>query len=85
MGPDGAVKIIHREKLQQSSNPDALRESLTKDYRENTASPLLAAAEGYLDTLITPAESRPQLVRALGMLLDKRQTTPDRKHANIPL
>lgn len=85
MGPKGAVKILHRKEIQQSEQPEALRKELTESYRNQTASPTLAAGEGYLDDIIKPAESRLRIIKSLQMLLDKRVTTPQRKHGNIPL
>jgi acetyl-CoA carboxylase carboxyltransferase component len=85
MGPNGAVKIIHKKKLKESDQPARLREKLTQEYRQEVASPRMAASEGYLDKIIKPGESRSTLIRALHMLLDKRQSTPNRKHGNIPL
>ena len=47
--------------------------------------PYQAAALGYLDDVIKPRDSRKVLVKALGALLDKEETRPERKHGNIPL
>lgn len=85
MGPKGAVKIIHRQQLEESEDPAALREQLTADYRSTMANPMTAAREGYLDEIIKPAESRSRIIRALNMLGDKRAPKPQRKHGNIPL
>ena len=49
------------------------------------ANPLIAASRGYLDDVIDPSESRASLIRALEVLREKRQSTPSRKHGNIPL
>ena len=85
MGPKGAVKIIHRQQLEESEDPAGLREQLTADYRSTMANPMTAAREGYLDEIIKPAESRSRIIRALNMLGDKRAPKPQRKHGNIPL
>ncbi len=85
MGPKGAVKIIHRKELQEADDPEALRQQYTTEYRDKHASPFIAAGEGHLDDVIKPVESRKYLVTALEMLLDKRESRPDRKHGNIPL
>ena len=44
-----------------------------------------AAALGYLDDVIEPNQTRERLCKALGMLLDKEELRPARKHGNIPL
>lgn len=85
MGPKGAVKIIHRKELQDAQEPEKLRQKFTEEYREKHASPFIAAGEGHLDDIIKPAESRERLIQALEMVLDKRESRPDRKHGNIPL
>jgi acetyl-CoA carboxylase carboxyltransferase component len=61
------------------------RAELTQQYRGELANPFVAASRGYLDDVIHPSESRSRLVSALALLRDKRQTTPKRKHGNIPL
>ncbi len=85
MGPNGAVKIIHRKELQEASDPQQMQKKFTQEYREKYASPFLAAGQGYLDDIIKPQESRMRLIKSLEMLLDKREATPNRKHGNIPL
>ena len=45
----------------------------------------LEAERGFVDALILPRETRPQLVRALRQLRSKRKSTPPKKHGNIPL
>jgi propionyl-CoA carboxylase beta chain len=38
-----------------------------------------------VDTVIRPRETRPQLIRALGMLRRKERPRPQKRHGNIPL
>ena len=85
MGADGAVQIIHRRRINSAGNPEQERERLVDDYNETFANPYQAAALGYLDDVIQPRETRKVLVKALGALLDKEETRPERKHGNIPL
>ena len=85
MGAEGAVSIIHREKLESASDPDAERARLVAAYEAEFANPYVAAARGYIDDVIRPSETRPRLISALGMLADKRDTNPRKKHGNIPL
>jgi propionyl-CoA carboxylase beta chain len=54
-------------------------------YRDTFANPYKAAELGYVDEVILPEDTRPQLCRALQMLRNKRQDVPQRKHGNIPL
>ena len=85
MGPEGAVKILHKKEIASSENPLETQAALSASYRDEFASPFLAAAEGHLDDIITPDETRKRLIQALYMFQDKRLPTPDRKHGNIPL
>ena len=85
MGPDGAVNIIHRETIQKSENPEETRRNLVAEYREKFANPYVTAARGYIDDVIDPRETRPRLIKALEMLRNKRDSTPPKKHGNIPL
>ncbi len=85
MGADGAVQIIHRRRIEAAGNPDQERQRLVDEYTDRFANPYQAAAMGYIDDVIEPHETRTRLVKALGMLLDKEETRPARKHGNIPL
>jgi propionyl-CoA carboxylase beta chain len=49
------------------------------------ANPYVAAAQGYVDDVIEPRETRRRLVSALETLRTKRDQNPPRKHGNLPL
>ncbi|HIG19190.1 MAG: methylmalonyl-CoA carboxyltransferase [Methanobacteriota archaeon] len=85
MGADGAVQIIHRNRIKTATNPDQERERLVEEYGELFANPYKAASLGYIDDVVEPRETRSKLCKALGMLLDKQEERPARKHGNIPL
>jgi acetyl-CoA carboxylase carboxyltransferase component len=85
MGPEGAVKIVFRRELKEAEDPAARQEELTRQYRSQLATPLVAAARGYVDDVIYPPQSRACLIAALESLQKKRQATPARKHGNIPM
>ncbi|MCB8923175.1 MAG: acyl-CoA carboxylase subunit beta [Ardenticatenaceae bacterium] len=85
MGPDGAVKIIHRGEINEAEDPDARKTELVAEYRELFANPFVAAARGYVDDVILPSETRPRLINALHMLQNKRDHNPPKKHGNMPL
>ena len=85
MGAEGAVQIIHRRRLQSARDPEGERGRLIEDFEEKFANPYKAAALGYLDDVIEPNQTRERLCKALGMLLDKEEMRPARKHGNIPL
>jgi acetyl-CoA carboxylase carboxyltransferase component len=85
MGVDAAVKIIFRKELADARDPAARLAELVEDYQNRFANPYVAAERGYLDGVIEPQETRPALIRALGLARGKRQSLPARKHGNIPL
>ncbi len=85
MGPDGAVKIIHRNELKEAADSEARKTELVAEYRELFANPYVAAEYGYVDDVIMPSETRPRLINALHMLQNKRDQNPPKKHGNIPL
>jgi acetyl-CoA carboxylase carboxyltransferase component len=85
MGPEAAVNILHRRALAAAADPDGLRAVLTSEYRQRHANPYVAAAQGYVDAVIVPRETRLRLIAALKMLEGKRAALPRKKHSNIPL
>ena len=85
MGAQGAVNILYRRELAAAEDPDARRAELVDHYEQTLANPWRAAERGYLDDVIEPSQTRPQLVRALHFTRTKRPTRPARKHGNIPL
>ncbi len=85
MGPEGAVNIVFRKEIANADDPEATREKLIEDYRNNFASPFKAAELGYIDQIIFPENTRPRLIKALKMLRHKKDSIPERRHGNIPL
>ena len=85
MGADGAINIIYKKDLEAAEDKKAKRAELTDRYREETASPFVAAARGFVDDVIDPATTRRHLCVQLRMLLTKRELRPAKKHGNIPL
>jgi len=85
MGPDGAVNIIHRETIQKSENREETTRNLVAEYKATFANPYVTAARGYIDDVIDPRETRPKFIKALEMLQNKRDSSPPKKHGNIPL
>jgi propionyl-CoA carboxylase beta chain len=85
MGPEGAVNIVYRRELSAAADRDALRAQKTEEFRERFANPFIAAERGFIDDVIEPRETRPRAIRAFRMLENKVDTTPRKKHGNIPL
>jgi len=85
MGAEGAVAVIHRKKIAEAAEPEAERQRCVSEYREKFDNPYQAAALGYIDDVIVPAETRPRLIQALKVLAGKHGRNPAKKHGNIPL
>lgn len=85
MGPEGAVNIIFRKEIAAAEDPEAVRERLVEEYREQFANPYVAAGRGYVDDVIDPRETRFRIIEALRILEKKRDANPPKKHGNIPL
>ncbi|MDZ4159807.1 MAG: acyl-CoA carboxylase subunit beta [Anaerolineaceae bacterium] len=85
MGTETAVNIVFRKEIGSAADPAAVIEKHTREYRYEFANPYRAAAHGYLDDVINPAETRVRLIAALESLREKRHDTPPRNHGNIPL
>jgi acetyl-CoA carboxylase carboxyltransferase component len=79
MGAQGAVQILHRRE------DPATQAKLAERYEEELLTPYLAAARGYVDDVVDPADTRRAVATALRMLAGKREHLPTRKHANGPL
>ncbi|WP_430505764.1 acyl-CoA carboxylase subunit beta [Haloparvum sp. PAK95] len=85
MGPKGAVNVLYREELEEAQDPDARRQELIDEYREEFANPYTAADRGFIDDVIEPTETRERLINDLEMLSGKRESLPEKKHGNIPI
>ncbi|WP_020576843.1 acyl-CoA carboxylase subunit beta [Actinopolymorpha alba] len=85
MGAQGAVEILYRKELAKAENAEELRARFVQEYEDTLANPYVAAERGYVDAVIHPNETRVEVVRALRLLRNKRETLPPRKHGNIPL
>lgn len=85
MGPEGAANIIFKKEIGMAPDPISYRQEKIQEYRDKFSNPYIAAARGYVDDVIEPAETRQRLAAVLDMLAGKRETRPPKKHGNIPL
>ena len=89
MGAQGAVNILYRKELRQAQDAGrdiaAVRQEFIAEYEDTLANPYVAAERGYIDTVISPSNTRMNVSRALRALRNKRQSLPPKKHGNIPL
>jgi acetyl-CoA carboxylase carboxyltransferase component len=85
MGPEGAANIIFKKDIDEASDPVAARKEKIQEYKDSFANPYKAAARGYVDDVIDPAQTRARLASSLTMLLGKRESRPAKKHGNTPV
>ena len=85
MGAEGAVGILYRKELADTTNPEENRQRIVAEFSDKFANPYIAAERGFIDEVIEPAITRPKLIRALSLLKNKRDSNPPKKHGNIPL
>lgn len=85
MGADGAVNIIFRKEIAESSDPAATRKKKIEEYQINSMNPFVSAAAGMIDDVVAPSEARKALIRSLESLAAKSEQRPFKKHGNIPL
>jgi propionyl-CoA carboxylase beta chain len=88
MGAQGAVEVLYRREIagtDDAAAADSVRKQRIQEYEDALANPYVAAERGYVDAVIFPHETRVEVVRALRLLRNKRETLPPRKHGNIPL
>jgi propionyl-CoA carboxylase beta chain len=87
MGPSGAIEIVFRRDIEAAPDgeKEKIKEEKINDYTDKFANPYRAAAQGYVDDVIIPSNTRFRLIRALEMLQTKNDKNPPKKHGNIPL
>ncbi|HEX8175241.1 MAG TPA: acyl-CoA carboxylase subunit beta [Pyrinomonadaceae bacterium] len=85
MGAEGAVGVLYRREISEASDKDAARSARISELEEKFQNPYVAAERGFIDEVIEPSQTRPKLIRALSLLENKRDTSPPKKHGNIPL
>jgi len=84
MGPEGAANIIFRKEIATAEDPDKMRAQKVQEYKEKFANPYVAAAKGYIDSVIEPGETRKSLLHALSVSGEKQVGMPMKKHGIPP-
>ncbi|NWF90174.1 MAG: methylmalonyl-CoA carboxyltransferase, partial [Ignavibacteriaceae bacterium] len=84
MGPEGAANIIFRNEIMNSPDPEKTRKEKVHEYTEKFANPYVAAANGHIDAVINPSETRDYLIHSIKVSDNKREFKPNRKHGISP-
>ena len=85
MGAKGAAEIIFKKEISEAADSNAKWKEKEAEYAELFANPYSAAERGYVDEVIKPSQTREKLIRAFGMLENKAEKAPRKKHSNMPL
>jgi len=85
MGAKGASGVLYGRDAKKAGDPSAFLADKEQEYQDKVANPYVAAQRGYIDDIIEPARTRERIIRALGLVQNKRDTNPMKKHGNIPL
>jgi acetyl-CoA carboxylase carboxyltransferase component len=85
MGAEGAAAIIHHQDIKEADDPAAKEKEKIEEYRQHFYNPYIAASMGYINAVIRPRDTRPEIIAAFEALRDKKETRPPRKHGNIPM
>ncbi len=85
MGAEGAVGVLYKKELMDTTNPEDKRRQIVDEFNDKFANPYVAAERGFIDEVIEPRFTRQKLIRGLTLLRTKKDTNPPKKHGNIPL
>lgn len=84
MGPEGAANIIFKKEIMEAEDPEKMRKQKVKEYKDKFANPYVAAAKGYVDSVIEPEETRKLLLHAIEGSQNKVDRKPEKKHGIPP-
>lgn len=85
LAPETYSAIMYSDRLKGVENPAEKRAEIVQEYKDTLASPAASAADGYVDDVIAPADTRAVVAAALDMLASKKVTRLPKKHSNIQL
>jgi acetyl-CoA carboxylase carboxyltransferase component len=83
MGAEQAVGIVNRREIAAADDPKAERARQAAAYADEHLTALAAVADGHVDELIAPSETRERVAAALGNLESAKR--PARAAGNLPL
>lgn len=84
MGPEGAANIIFRKEIMSAEDPEKMRALKVAEYKEKFANPYVAAARGFIDSVIEPEETRKLVQHAIEVSGRKDISMPRKKHGIPP-
>lgn len=84
--PDSEIGMMDAglaAKIMYSGEPAEVINEKAAEYKELQSSPEAAARRGYVDAIISPADTRKYLIGAFEMLFTKREDRPAKKHGTV--
>jgi acetyl-CoA carboxylase carboxyltransferase component len=87
LGAQQSVELFYADEIANAEDKEQYRAEMVRQYRERYTNPILMASTNlYAEDVITPAETRRVLIRALQFLRTKTKNTGlPKRHGNIPL
>jgi len=85
MGAAGAVGVLYKKEIEQSSNPAETRSQKLEEFSERFSGPFEAVSKMFANAAVRPEETRIRLIQALEMLSTKREERPRKKHGLMPV
>ena len=85
LAPETAAVFLWNQRLAGSEQPLEDRRKLVEEYKTTEASPFKAAADGLIEDIVLPGETRTRIISTLEMLSSKRVSGLPKKHSNIQL
>ena len=83
MAPQAAVNFLYADEISNSDNPKQTEKDLINKYINENASAYSAAENGLVDSVISPQETKTELIKALDSIDSKRVCNPAKKHVNF--
>lgn len=87
LNPEAAAVIMLGDdfggKLKESKDPKADKAAVIAEYKDKNCSALDAAANGYVEDIINPEDTRAKIIASLELLSGKRVSTLPKKHNNL--
>jgi len=85
MGGGGAVNVLYKKEIDQSSDPAKTRAEKLAEYQERFSGPFEALSKQFAHAAIRPAETRKRLIQCLEILAAKKEDRPRKKHGLMPV
>lgn len=79
--PETAVAFLYSDEISETKS----RDERVQEYKAQQGSAFQAAADGAIEDIVEPAQTRNAVLAALDILSGKRVTRLPKKHSNLPL